>query len=161
MALRFCGMQAQWPAIVRAARPVEAAGKRSAGSVEHGGCVKLDIPCKRWLLDYQIQKRMFLSAVENIDVLEMWRGLTRPERHDLIYLGIDFWHPEGSWGCHAMWVSPYARTCLLYDFGDHAIDHLWNLTEKKYCLRVWRPKPMNRYVRQKPGLRSLITFHVR
>lgn len=67
-----------------------------------------------------------------------------------------------SWGCHAMWISPRALDIIRRHKAKtfHA-DHIWNEIENEYNLRVWRPTPVDRYVRQQAGLISYITGKAR
>jgi hypothetical protein len=36
-----------------------------------------DLPDKRWLTDYEIQKRMFVASVHPDDCVDMWRRIRR------------------------------------------------------------------------------------
>lgn len=87
------------------------------------------------------------------------------EKYDIIYIGVTAILPnkKGSYGTHAMWISSYAKKCFLEYNGDkkRPIDHLWNDVEEKYNLKVWRPSPVDKYVRQKLGLKSMITGKIR
>jgi hypothetical protein len=89
--------------------------------------------------------------------------LCHREQYDLVYIGVNSIRPTGSYGTHAMWISAHAKKCFLEHNGDkkRPIDHLWNEVEQQYKLRVWRPDPIDRYVQQKKGLRSLITGRLR
>jgi hypothetical protein len=89
--------------------------------------------------------------------------------HDLVYIGVLCrCGPTGSWGTHAMWVSPYARgrmTEWAKQYTDPAstppFDDMWNRVEHRFKLRVWRPVTDQMYVRQKPGLKSYISGSIR
>ena len=93
------------------------------------------------------------------------------EHYDLIYLGYNSLCNSGSWGTHALWVSPRAKNCLFnwlpsYETVMPPLDLIWNHVEhtspcESGGLRVWRPADGRRYVRQKPGLRSIITGGIR
>lgn len=85
------------------------------------------------------------------------------DQYDLVYFGVNHILKKGSYGTHAMWISDYARQCFINNNGDIHIpvDHMWNHIENKYNLRVWRPNPKDRYVRQKIGLKSITTGGIR
>jgi len=90
--------------------------------------------------------------------------------YDIVYLGVNSKFrdspkgPELSYGTHAMWLSPTAREKILTMrqlMKTKEIDHLWNQTQVKFKLRVWRPDPVDLYCRQAPRLHSYITNKLR
>jgi hypothetical protein len=84
-------------------------------------------------------------------------------KYDLIYLGINKKLIFGSYGTHAMWISEFAKKCFM-DANQPittGLDLSWNNIEMQYKLKTYRPDPINKYVQQKQGLRSIITNRIR
>jgi hypothetical protein len=86
--------------------------------------------------------------------------------YDIIYIGVygvfdtpdGYLTPSGSCGTHAMWISSRALNAFLNtETHIKEIDHIWSFIEYKHNLRVLRPTPFDRFVRQKRGLISYIT----
>lgn len=94
---------------------------------------------------------------------------------DLIYLGVNgygkFFGDVYSYGTHAMIVSPKVRDLILEKTDDYvdavwekgAFDHILNKICYDHQISVWRPpeREMERWVRQKKGLKSTITGKLR
>jgi hypothetical protein len=106
---------------------------------------------------------LFEDDCEILDPSFMTMVQEQKKHHDIVYIGLNYiffdsQNRMNSYGAHAMWISPYAISCILNHTTDTIpIDKLWNEVEHAYHLRVWRPNPLTMYVRQKPGLRSYIT----
>jgi hypothetical protein len=94
---------------------------------------------------------------------------------DLIYLGVNGYGKFNgdlySYGTHAMIVSPKVRDLILEKTDDYvdavwekgAFDHILNKMCYDNQITVWRPpeREMERWVRQKKGLKSTITGNIR
>lgn len=94
---------------------------------------------------------------------------------DLIYLGVNgygmFEGQRYSYGTHAMIISPKVRDLILsetdkyidkvYDKG--AFDHILNKICYDNQISIWRPpeREVERWVRQKKGIKSTITGNLR
>jgi hypothetical protein len=75
-------------------------------------------------------------------------------------LGVDIKQRVLSYGTHAMWISRKALNAFIEYFPKakaKAIDGIWNELEHVYKLKYFRPKDINRFVKQKEGLISYIT----
>lgn len=85
------------------------------------------------------------------------------DQYSLIYLGVNKNISFGSYGSHAMWISKFAKDCFIKHNQPITIgvDIAWNNVEQYYKLKTYRPDPVNKYVQQKKGLRSLITGRIR
>jgi hypothetical protein len=88
-------------------------------------------------------------------------------KYDLMYIGVNMNTTSGSkitgsYGTHAMWISPKAiKIFLKHKHRNVPFDHIWNDIEKEYKLSVWRPSNIHQYVKQKSGLVSYITGGIR
>jgi len=85
------------------------------------------------------------------------------DQYDLIYIGINKKISSGSYGSHAMWISDLAKKCFI-DCNQSItfpVDIAWNNVEQQYKLKTYRPEPVNKYVQQRLGLRSIITNRIR
>lgn len=83
--------------------------------------------------------------------------------YDIIYIGtLPSVLPFGSWGTHAMWLSPKAiGAYFLFRSQCKEIDNIWNDVEKHCRLKVLRPSKPELYVRQAVGLKSQISGNIR
>ena len=87
-------------------------------------------------------------------------------KYDVVFLGVNALGKEGSYGTHALWISPRGRAKFLEWIGKRKapfppIDHLWNEVIREYGLRVWRSVPVDKYVRQAKFVKSMITGQIR
>ena len=99
---------------------------------------------------------------------------------DILYFGVNGYcvHQDPfpllhNWGTHAMMMTPRARDTLLekeekylnmhFPKGIHAYDALMCVMAECEGLKVWKPDELNknRWVRQKPGLKSSISGSIR
>ena len=86
--------------------------------------------------------------------------------YDIIYLGCyHIYKKRGlvqSHGTYAYWLSSNALSILLNNSDmQEPIDHHLCSLEHSRGLRVWRPTPKDKYVKQQCGLRSLISGGLR
>lgn len=125
--------------------------------------------------DCEIVDPHFLDLLnEHPDVDILYFGVTNYSQHTL---PIVLYH---SWGTHAMMITPKARDLFLSKLEEylalpfpqdkHPVDQIYCVLEVKESLKVWKPRmsycihPQNtieKYVRQKPGLRSTISKTIR
>ena len=86
--------------------------------------------------------------------------------YDIIYIGVNRTFVKDdklwSWGTHAMWINNKSLQLFLkFKNERNIVDHVWNEVAHKYNLKVLRPDPIDKYVRQKIGLKSYITGNIR
>jgi len=86
--------------------------------------------------------------------------------YDIIYIGVNRTFVKDdkmwSWGTHAMWINNKSLQLFLkFKNERNIVDHVWNEVAHKYDLKVLRPDPIDKYVRQKIGLKSYITGKMR
>lgn len=118
--------------------------------------------------DCEIMDLNFLDLLkEHPDVDLLYFGVTNYSNYKLPF---PLYH---SWGTHAMMITPKVRDIFLstlndyltmpFPHGNHPVDQIFCVMEKKESLLVWKPPMpiMEKYVRQKPGLRSTISKTIR
>lgn len=89
----------------------------------------------------------------------------KKKRYDVIFigvnsLGVDINNRACSYGTHAMWISRKALNAFIQHYPKakaRQVDRIWNELEHVYKLKYFRPKDINRFVKQKEGLVSYIT----
>lgn len=104
---------------------------------------------------------VFEDDCEIIDPSFMYFIEHNKHAYDIIYIGTNhtFYTPSGigSWGTHAMWISPKAiRNFLQHTATSRGVDNIWVDVEHIYKLNVWRPPHPYTYVIQKRGLISYV-----